>query len=141
MLTLAVSDTATALRVGLSVEGVTLYLFWLGTVAMGAGALYFWLMMGTVAKSYRSVMVVAGIICAVACFHYFRMSAIYLEQVAGLFGVSGQRVAGDLGELAHRRAPTVRLTAGPTRSGASPPAGPRARPRWCRSASPVAGPL
>ncbi|GDX99755.1 xanthorhodopsin [Phycisphaerae bacterium] len=94
MLTLAVSDTATALRVGLSVEGVTLYLFWLGTVAMGAGALYFWLMMGTVAKSYRSVMVVAGIICAVACFHYFRMSAIYLEQVAGLFDAAGQRIAG-----------------------------------------------
>lgn len=94
MLTLAMSETTAALRVGLSVEGVTLYLFWLGTVAMGAGALYFWLMASDVDKRYRSVMVVAGIICAVACFHYFRMSAIYLEQVAGLFDASGARIEG-----------------------------------------------
>jgi bacteriorhodopsin len=84
-LLLGLSDTSLALEAGLSIEGITMYLFWVGTVAMGAGTLYFWLMAGNVPKVYRSVMVVAGIITAVACFHYYRMSGIYLEQVAGLF--------------------------------------------------------
>ena len=94
MQTLALSDTSMALNAGLSIEGVTMYLFWVGTVAMGAGALYFWLMMGNVPRAYRSVMVVAGIICAVACFHYYRMSGIYLEQVASLFDADGNRIEG-----------------------------------------------
>ncbi len=71
-----------------------MYLFWLGTVAMGAGALFFWLMLGSVPKAYRSVMVVAGVICAVACFHYWRMSGIYLEGVARLFDGQGNRIPG-----------------------------------------------
>ena len=83
-----------ALNAGLSMEGVTMYLFWLSTVAMGAGMFYFWLQRGTVAKQYQSVMTVAGIICAVAAFHYWRMSGIYLEGVAGLFDANGQRIAG-----------------------------------------------
>ena len=95
MFMLAASDVSIALKAGLSVEGVTMYLFWLGTVAMGAGSLYFWLMAGSVPKAYRSVMVVAGIITAVACFHYFRMGGIYLEQVASLFDkTTGQRISG-----------------------------------------------
>lgn len=91
---LALSETSTALQAGLSVEGITMYLFWVGTVAMGAGALYFWLMCGSVPKAYRSVLVVSGIICAVACFHYYRMSGLYIEQVATLFGPDGVRIAG-----------------------------------------------
>ncbi|MEY4711463.1 MAG: hypothetical protein RL527_62 [Planctomycetota bacterium] len=88
------STTMRALNAGLSMEGVTMYLFWLSTVAMGAGMFYFWLQRGTVAKQYQSVMTVAGIICAVAAFHYWRMSGIYLEGVAGLFDANGQRIAG-----------------------------------------------
>ncbi|MEO1009062.1 MAG: bacteriorhodopsin [Planctomycetota bacterium] len=88
------SDTSMALNAGLSIEGITMYLFWIGTVAMGAGTAYFWLMAGSVPRAYRSVMVVAGIITAVACFHYFRMSGIYLEQVAGLFNADGTRIEG-----------------------------------------------
>ncbi|UYV13941.1 MAG: bacteriorhodopsin-like [Phycisphaera sp.] len=91
---LAASETSMALNAGLSVEGITMYLFWIGTVAMGAGTAYFWLMAGSVPKAYRSVMIVAGIICAVACFHYFRMSGIYIEQVALLFDADGTRIEG-----------------------------------------------
>ncbi len=92
-LTLA-SETSIALNAGLSVEGVTMYLFWISTVAMGAGTAFFWLMAGSVPKAYRSVMVVAGIICGVACYHYFRMSDIYIGQVASLFTASGERIPG-----------------------------------------------
>jgi bacteriorhodopsin len=91
---LGLSDTSIALNAGLSIEGITMYLFWIGTVAMGAGTLYFWLMANTVPKAYRGVMVVAGIITAVACFHYFRMSGLYLEQVATLFNPDGSRIEG-----------------------------------------------
>jgi bacteriorhodopsin len=91
---LATSDVSMALNAGLSVEGITMYLFWLGTVAMGAGTAYFWLMAGSVPRAYRSVMIVAGIITAVACFHYYRMSGLYIEQVAGLFDANGNRIEG-----------------------------------------------
>ncbi len=83
-----------ALNAGLSMEGVTMYLFWLSTVAMGAGMFYFWLQRKTVATQYQTVLTVAGIICAVAAFHYWRMSGIYLEGVAGLFNENGERIAG-----------------------------------------------
>ena len=88
------SETMRALQAGLSLEGITMYLFWVGTVAMGAGAAFFWLMAGSVERTYRSVMVVAGVICAVACFHYWRMSGIYLEGVANLFDAQGNRIPG-----------------------------------------------
>ncbi len=95
MLTTFASDTSLALNAGLSLEGVTMYLFWISTVAMGAGAAFFWLMAGNVPRVYRSVMVVAGIICAVACYHYLRMSDIYIGQVASLFDPkTGERIAG-----------------------------------------------
>ena len=88
------TETMRALQAGLSLEGITMYLFWTATVAMGAGALFFWLMQGSVERRYRSVMVVAGIICAVACFHYWRMSGIYIEGVAQLFDSQGNRIEG-----------------------------------------------
>lgn len=94
MLTLGMSEVTRALNAGLSVEGITMYLFWVGTVAMGAGTAYFWLMAGNVPKAYRSVMIVAGIITGVACYHYARMSGLYLEQVAGLFDDNGNRIEG-----------------------------------------------
>lgn len=94
MITLGASDVSMALNAGLSIEGITMYLFWIGTVAMGAGTAYFWLMAGSVPKAYRSVMIVAGIITAVACFHYYRMSGLYIEQVAALFDAKGARIAG-----------------------------------------------
>lgn len=87
------SDTSMALNAGLSVEGITMYLFWISTVAMGAGTAFFWLMAGSVPRAYRSVMVVAGIITAVACFHYDRMGGFYMEQVAALFDpITGKRI-------------------------------------------------
>lgn len=89
-----VSLTSLALNAGLSIEGITMYLFWIGTVAMGAGAAFFWLMAGSVPKVYRSMVVVSGIICAVACFHYFRMSGLYIEQVGLLFNPDGTRIPG-----------------------------------------------
>jgi len=74
-----------ALNAGLSMEGATMYLFWLSTVAMGAGMFYFWLQRKTVPLQYQTAVTVSGIICAVAAFHYWRMSGIYLEGVASLF--------------------------------------------------------
>ncbi|MEL7484672.1 MAG: bacteriorhodopsin, partial [Planctomycetota bacterium] len=94
MFTLGMSEVTRALNAGLSVEGITMYLFWIGTVAMGAGTAYFWLMAGNVPRQYRSVMIVAGIITAVAAYHYARMSGLYLEQVAGLFDDDGNRIEG-----------------------------------------------
>lgn len=94
MATLAVTDISLALNAGLSVEGITMYLFWVGTVAMGAGTAYFWLMAGSVPKAYRSVMIVAGIITGVAAYHYARMSGLYIEQVAQLFNADGTRIEG-----------------------------------------------
>jgi bacteriorhodopsin len=64
-------------------QSITLYLFFAGTVAMGAGALYFFLLRDDVDPAYRSAMVVAGLICAIACFHYYKMTAVY--QAGGQF--------------------------------------------------------
>ena len=83
-----------ALNAGLSMEGITMYLFWLSTVAMGAGMFYFWLQRNTVPVQYQTVVTVAGVICGVAAFHYWRMSGIYLEGVASLFNDNGERIAG-----------------------------------------------
>ena len=88
------SETMRALQAGLSLEGITMYLFWISTVSMGAGALFFWLQQSSVPRQYRSAMTVAGIICAVACFHYWRMSGIYIEGLAQLFDAQGNRIAG-----------------------------------------------
>ena len=88
------STSMKALQAGLTIEGVTMYLFWLGTVAMGSGAAYFWLQRNTVSRQYQTVLTVAGIICAVAAFHYWRMSNIYLEGVANLFDANGERIPG-----------------------------------------------
>ena len=88
------SQTMRALQAGLSLEGITMYLFWTGTVAMAAGAAFFWLMRTAVPRAYQNVMVVAGIICAVAAFHYWKMSGIYLEGVASLFDGQGNRIPG-----------------------------------------------
>lgn len=51
-------------------QSITLYLFFAGTVAMGAGALEFFLMRDRVGQAYRSTMVVAGLVCGIACFDY-----------------------------------------------------------------------
>jgi bacteriorhodopsin len=88
------TTTMKALNAGLSMEGVTMYLFWLSTVAMGAGMFYFWLQRKTVPVQYQTAVTVAGIICAVAAFHYWRMSGIYLEGVASLFNEDGSRIPG-----------------------------------------------
>ncbi|MEM6460234.1 MAG: bacteriorhodopsin, partial [Planctomycetota bacterium] len=71
---LGMSDTLIALKAGLTTEGITMYLFWLGIVGMGAGAAYLFMMASTLSPKYRKVAVVAGVICGVACFHYYRMA-------------------------------------------------------------------
>lgn len=81
---LAAADTAgvsidflAAQAAGTLFQTLTLYLFFAGTVAMGAGALYFFLLRDTVAPEYRSTMVVSGLICGIACFHYSKMTGVY----------------------------------------------------------------
>jgi len=88
------NSTMQALNAGLSIEGITLYLFWVSTVAMGAGAAYFFMQRNVVPREYQRVMSVAAVICGVACYHYLRMSGIYLEGVAGLYDASGNRIEG-----------------------------------------------
>ena len=70
-------DFLKAQSAGTLFQTLTLYLFFAGTVAMGAGALYFFLLRNEVAPEYRSTMVVAGLVCAIACFHYHKMTAVY----------------------------------------------------------------
>ncbi len=62
---------------GLSISSLTYYLFWVACVCMGAGTLFFFLERSNVPKKYRTTMTVAGLITGIACFHYFRMAAIY----------------------------------------------------------------
>ena len=92
------SMTMKPLQAGLSAEGVTMYLFWLGIVGMGAGSLYLFMMQSALSATYKKVAIVAGIICAVACFHYYRMSTIYVESLANAitFDESGNAVIGEL---------------------------------------------
>ncbi|MEM6757666.1 MAG: bacteriorhodopsin [Planctomycetota bacterium] len=89
-----IDTTMRALNAGLSIEGITLYLFWVGTVAMGAGAAFFFMQRNAVPLRYQKVMTVAAVICGVACYHYLRMSNIYIEGVAGLFDADGNRIPG-----------------------------------------------
>lgn len=70
---------ASALDGGLSISAITQYLFWIGTVAMGCGTAFFWLERGNVAPRYRSALTVAGLVTGVACFHYYRMAAVYAD--------------------------------------------------------------
>lgn len=70
-------DFLQAQAAGSLLQTLTLYLFFAGTVAMGAGALYFFLLRNEVEPEYRSTMVVAGLVCAIACFHYFKMTSVY----------------------------------------------------------------
>lgn len=70
-------DFLQAQAAGTLFQTLTLYLFFAGTVAMGAGALYFFLLRDQVAPEYRSTMVVAGLVCAIACFHYWKMTGVY----------------------------------------------------------------
>ena len=72
-------DFGQAEAAGTSLQTLTLYLFFAGTVAMGAGALYFFLLRNDVDPEYRSTMVVAGLVCAIACFHYYKMTHVYQE--------------------------------------------------------------
>ncbi len=61
----------------LTMSSITQYLFWIATVAMGAGTVFFFLERSSVDPKYRSVMTVAGLVTGIACFHYFRMAGTY----------------------------------------------------------------
>ena len=93
------SNTFKALQAGLTVEGITMYLFWLGIVGMGAGAAYLFMMQGSLTKTYKKVAIVAGIICGVACFHYYRMANIYVESLVMAITVDADGTV-KIGELA-----------------------------------------
>ncbi|QDT36303.1 bacteriorhodopsin [Stratiformator vulcanicus] len=60
-------------------ESLTLYLFFAGTVGMGAGAIYFFMQFFNVAPQYRSAMAVSTLICGIACFHYSKMTSQYMS--------------------------------------------------------------
>ena len=62
---------------GLSIETLTYYMFWIATVCMGAGTVFFLLERTSVPAKYRATLTVSGLITGIACFHYFRMAAIY----------------------------------------------------------------
>ena len=62
---------------GLTVESLTYYMFWIATVCMGAGTLFFFLERSNVPAKYRTTLTVSGLITGIACFHYFRMAEIY----------------------------------------------------------------
>lgn len=62
---------------GLSIESLTYYMFWIATVCMGAGTVFFLLERSSVPVKYRATLTVSGLITGIACFHYFRMAAIY----------------------------------------------------------------
>lgn len=61
-----------------AIQSLTLYLFFAGTVAMGAGALYFFLERSSVPPVFRSTLTVSGLVCAIACFHYYKMTSQYM---------------------------------------------------------------
>lgn len=60
------------------IQSITLYLFFAGIVGMGAGALYLFFERNSVPLQYRSTITVSGLICAIACFHYYKMTAQYM---------------------------------------------------------------
>lgn len=60
------------------VQSITLYLFFAGIVGMGAGAVYLFLERSSVPPQYRSAVTVSGLICAIACFHYYKMTTQYM---------------------------------------------------------------
>lgn len=62
---------------GLGISDLTLYLFWVATVAMACGTAFFWLQRSEVLPKYRSTLVVSGLITGVAAFHYYRMATVF----------------------------------------------------------------
>jgi len=60
------------------VQSITLYLFFAGIVGMGAGAVYLFFERSNVPSQYRSAVTVSGLICAIACFHYYKMTIQYM---------------------------------------------------------------
>jgi len=60
------------------VQSITLYLFFAGIVGMGAGAVYLFSERSSVPSQYRSAVTVSGLICAIACFHYYKMTTQYM---------------------------------------------------------------
>ena len=67
----------TAVAGGLGIESLTYYMFWIATVCMGAATLFFILERTSVPVKYRATLTVSGLFTGIACFHYFRMAAIY----------------------------------------------------------------
>ena len=67
----------TSVSGSLTIESLTYYLFWLACVCMGAATVFFFLERSSVPSKYRTTMTVSGLITGIACFHYFRMAAIY----------------------------------------------------------------
>ncbi len=60
------------------IQSITLYLFFAGIVGMGAGAAYLFFERSSVPAQYRSAITVSGLICAIACFHYYKMTSQYM---------------------------------------------------------------
>ena len=61
------------------VQSITLYLFFAGIVGMGAGAVYLFFERSSVPPQYRGAVTVSGLICGIACFHYYKMTSQYMS--------------------------------------------------------------
>tara|TARA_B100000586_G_scaffold48061_1_gene31660 strand:- start:761 stop:1531 length:771 start_codon:yes stop_codon:yes gene_type:complete len=70
------ADAATTILAANDFVGIT---FWLVSMAMLAGAVFFFLERNTVAASWRTSVTVAGLICFIAFVHYIYMRGIWIE--------------------------------------------------------------
>ena len=53
--------------------------FSFGIAAMGSATIFFWLQLANVSKSYRTALIISGIVTAIATYHYFRIFNSWVE--------------------------------------------------------------
>ena len=70
------ANAATAILATNDFVGIT---FWLVSMGMLAGAVFFFLERNTVAAAWRTSVTVAGLICFIAFVHYIYMRGIWVE--------------------------------------------------------------
>jgi bacteriorhodopsin len=76
---LGITSSANAATTVLQSNDFTGITFWLVSMAMLAGAVFFFLERNTVAASWRTPVTVAGLICFVAFVHYIYIRSIWVE--------------------------------------------------------------
>ena len=53
--------------------------FSFGIAAMGCATIFFWLQLANVSKSYRTALIITGIVTCIATYHYFRIFNSWVE--------------------------------------------------------------